>query len=713
MASMPAVNLLLWANLLLLGGLSTYLLTKINRHRSVPFLIGSLLPLIIFEAGSYFFLQFPTSRRGAQLIMLGLALVPLGFSAISHTLGRSSGKKYALTWTVNYACQILILALFVKQIFTGQLVEWVTGILDQPVILIDKRNALLFVNVLVSGGAALLCFDATLRKVENSQLEALKVIFIAFLGLIVYFSYVSVDILLSSYVSQSLLFAGAAVIFLGLSLLAYSFARYPFWEIKISVSRRIVFGCLSGSALIIYLAISGTVLDILRVVQPYRLDMLLPFTGFFLVAALLATYLSPSVKTAATGFITRNFFRNKYDYRDLWMKFSQRSSGSLNLTDVLPKVSELIAEAMFVRQVAVWLRSPNSESFALAHCFDRASVDRIGSFTLRLNHHPNAQNLSAIYQVPQQDTTESADDFVFDNLQALKRLGIARLVTVTNGSDILALFGVGEELGGKEPSPEDDRLLSSIGNQIGHLIVNNKLSEELLLSREWESFNRFASFVVHDLKNLATLQGMTLENGKRFSNNPEFIADAFATFHQTTEKMINLIASLSVQRGQFSLKQQPVNILEVIASTFDDLKLDQRNGLKIVTAFPPKEKTPIISGDRDLLQKAFTNLLLNAIQSLPKGEGAVEVTVSEPHQGRITAAIKDTGCGIPAEQLKSLFRPFQTTKKQGTGIGLCHTRSIIEVHGGQIRIESQVNAGTKVEVELPTVLTTGERNHPQ
>jgi putative PEP-CTERM system histidine kinase len=557
----------------------------------------------------------------------------------------------------------------------------------------------------VSGGTALLCFDATLRKVENSQLEAFKHLLIAFLGLIVYFSYLSVDVLVSSYISQSVLFAGSAVIFLGLSLLAYSFARYPFWEIKISVSRKIVFGCLSASGLIIYLAISGSVLDVLRVVQPHSLDILLPFTGFFLVAVLLATYLSPRVKTAAASFITRNFFRNKYEYRDLWMKFSQRSSGSLNLADLLPKVSELIAEAMFVRQVAVWLRSPNSHSFALAHCFDGGSVDGTGSFTLRLNHPPRAGHLEAIYPVPKQVTNESARAFAFDNVQAIKRLGIARLATVTNGGEIVGLLGVGEELGGKgkDPSPEDDRFLSSISNQIGHLIVNYKLSEELLLAREWESFNRFASFVVHDLKNLATLQSMTLENGKRFNSNREFISDAFATFQETTEKMINLIASLSVQRGQFSLKQQPVNILEVIASTFDDLKLDQRNGLKLVTAFPPKEKTPIISGDRELLQKAFTNLLLNAIQSLPKGEGAVEVTVSEPYQGRITAAIKDTGCGIPSEQLKSLFHPFQTTKKHGTGIGLCHTRSIIEVHGGQIRIESQVNAGTKVEVELPTV----------
>ena len=242
-----------------------------------------------------------------------------------------------------------------------------------------------------------------------------------------------------------------------------------------------------------------------------------------------------------------------------------------------------------------------------------------------------------------------------------------------------------------------------MSNQLAHVILNQKLSEELFLAREWETFNRFASFVIHDLKNLATMQSMTIENAKKLRDNPDFIADAFATFSQTTDKMINLIASLSVQRGQLSFKQQPVNIVEVLSQTFDDLKIDQRNGVKFATEFPPKERPPMVSGDPELLQKAFTNLILNAIQSLPQGEGCVEVKVSHPNNGKITTAIKDTGCGIPPERLQNLFRPFQTTKKQGMGIGLCHTRSIIEVHGGHIRIKSQVNAGTKVELDFPTL----------
>jgi C4-dicarboxylate-specific signal transduction histidine kinase len=81
----------------------------------------------------------------------------------------------------------------------------------------------------------------------------------------------------------------------------------------------------------------------------------------------------------------------------------------------------------------------------------------------------------------------------------------------------------------------------------------------------------------------------------------------------------------------------------------------------------------------------------------------VEVSVSDNSAGTVTAAIRDTGCGIPPDRLRNLFRPFQSSKEKGMGIGLCHTRSIIEVHGGQIRIESEVNTGTKVEIDLPAL----------
>jgi putative PEP-CTERM system histidine kinase len=690
-------------NLVLLGGLIAYLATKVARHRNVIFIQISLMPLLALEVGAYLFEQSHSSFAGALLIILAIVLTPVTIVPLSHLMGRLRSGRRKPFWIAFYAIQIPLLVFVLSEIAAGRVVEWVTGILEQPIIIIEKGWRYYFLNILGSNILALLCFDRTLQNAGESEKEKLKFVFIAFLGFTVYFSFLSANIFLSSYVSQSTLSTGTAVVLGGLAFLSYSFFKYPLWEVSIRVSRRLVFGVFSAIAALLYLVVSGTILEILRFAEPQALSLLLPVLAFAFVAFLLVFYLSPSCRGALRGFLTRHFFRNKYDYRDLWMKFSDRSSGSLSIREVLPRVAEFVAEAMFVQQVAIWLRSSTTDSFSLAYCHDAGLTGVEGAPPLKLGGAYTANRKQILYQVPDTTKVNAESDFPTDNLAYLRELGIARIVLVEKNSEVLALLGIGRDVSKANSSAEDEPLLTSISNHLGNLILTHKLSDELLLSREWESFNRFASFILHDLKNLATLQSMTLENARHLSHNPNFLADAFQTFQQTTEKMISLIASLSVQRGQFSLKQQPVNILKVISSTFEDLKISQRNGVNVRTAFPPADRAPIISGDPELLQKAFTNLLLNAIQSLPKGRGDVEVSVSQKNNGKMTAAIRDTGCGIPADRLGSLFRPFQTTKEKGMGIGLCHTRSIIEVHGGQIRIESQVNLGTKVEVDLPTL----------
>ena len=691
-------------NLVLLACLLVYLATKIKSHSSVSYLIVSLIPLSILQLGAYLFASSPTSPFAARMIILAAALTPITMVPVSHIVGRAQPEHHSRLWTVFYTLQIIILAFVVHEIVTGGIVEWVTGILEQPIIIISSQWRYYFLNIIGCSILALLCFDKTLQSASRSQREELKFVLIPFLGFAVYFSYLSVNILLSSYISQAMLQLGSVIILVGLILLAYGFAKYPLWKINIRVSRHVIFGSLSAAAALVYLIISGAILDILRFVQPQGLTVILPVAAFGLMALFLFIYLSPTFHSRVKGFITRHFFRNKYDYRDLWMKFSDKSSGSLNIRDVLPRVGEFVADAMFVRQVAFWLRSPTTDTYHLAYRHEGVtSLNGSDIVPLRLDKSRLKNREMLFFRLPAKDDPTAVENFPVTDSRAFKDLGVQHLVLVEKSGEVLALIGIGAQRDEEKSIAEDQQFLSSVSSQLGHLILTHKLSEELLLAREWDSFNRFASFILHDLKNLATMQGMTLENAKHFSQNPEFIADAFATFGQTTEKMINLIASLSVQRGQFSLKQQPVDILKVIANTFDDLKIEQRNGVKVRTVFPPTNQLPPVSGDPDLLQKAFTNLILNALQSLPKGQGAVEVMVSNEPRGKITASIRDTGCGIPPERLESLFRPFQTTKEKGLGIGLCHTRSIIEVHGGQIRIESQLNAGTKVEVELPTL----------
>ena len=396
------------------------------------------------------------------------------------------------------------------------------------------------------------------------------------------------------------------------------------------------------------------------------------------------------------AFIRRFLCRSKYDYRDLWIKFSEISTNSPKIHDVLPKVADFIARTMSVRQVAFWIRSQSISNFDFAYALTGPAAN--GSLSGLQLDQAASKSGNVIFRL-RKDSLPVRDCPIRD-LQPLYHFGIERVLPIQKGNELLGFLGLSDKPDGNW-SVEDEQFVLSLSSHMSHLILAHELSQDLLIAKEWESFNQCASFVLHDLKNLATVQSMTLENAKNLRDNLNFVADAFATFNHTTEKMINLIASLSIQRGQFSLKQYPVNILEVISYTFDELKIGQRNGLSIRTEFPPVENVPATRGDPDLLRKAFTNVILNAIQSLPNGQGEVDVIVSQDNQHTITTSIRDTGCGIPPDRLETMFRPFQTTKENGLGIGLCHTRSIIEVHGGEVRIKSQLNAGTTVEIDLP------------
>lgn len=107
-----------------------------------------------------------------------------------------------------------------------------------------------------------------------------------------------------------------------------------------------------------------------------------------------------------------------------------------------------------------------------------------------------------------------------------------------------------------------------------------------------------------------------------------------------------------------------------------------------------------LRADRDLLGRLVTNVLRNAVQAVagvPEPHIHVDVSVSE---GRPYISIEDNGCGIPAEMMQNLFQPFFTTKPGGSGIGLCLSRQIARLHGGDFTISSTPGHGTKALITL-------------
>jgi hypothetical protein len=219
-------------NLLAVGTVLIYLTAKAMTHRAAALMLIALLPLVTFELGSHLFAQTDQSARGDLLILFSIALAPLVFSALSHGLGRHVAAKLNWPWVAYYGAQLLILGFVIEGLVTGRLIEWVTGILDEPIILIDKNRNLLFMNVLVGCGLSIFCFESTLKNATGWQRESLKHVAIAFLGFVVYFSYIGWHIFTHSYISQSMLLSGSAIITIGTLLIVYSLANIPCGECK-------------------------------------------------------------------------------------------------------------------------------------------------------------------------------------------------------------------------------------------------------------------------------------------------------------------------------------------------------------------------------------------------------------------------------------------------------------------------------------------------
>ncbi|BBI30615.1 PAS domain-containing sensor histidine kinase [Cohnella abietis] len=112
---------------------------------------------------------------------------------------------------------------------------------------------------------------------------------------------------------------------------------------------------------------------------------------------------------------------------------------------------------------------------------------------------------------------------------------------------------------------------------------------------------------------------------------------------------------------------------------------------------------PRIQCEPNQIKQVFMNVLKNAIESMPRG-GQIEISLYRMDNGNIMSRIVDQGVGIPAERMEKIGEPFFSLKEMGTGLGLMVCHRIIEAHKGKITIYSQVNRGTSLEIELPTVM---------
>jgi signal transduction histidine kinase len=178
-------------------------------------------------------------------------------------------------------------------------------------------------------------------------------------------------------------------------------------------------------------------------------------------------------------------------------------------------------------------------------------------------------------------------------------------------------------------------------------------------------------------------------------DNPEFREDAMRTIAQSVSKINVMSNRLSLLSHKLELVFKEIDLNALVEETIAEIKSTVRVPItQDLGILPP------LSIDREQVHKVIDNLLINANDALgPDGRIRVATNCKD---NWAEIAVHDNGCGISREFIeKSLFRPFQTTKKQGMGIGLYHCKTIVEAHGGRIEVESEEGKGTIFRVLLP------------
>ncbi|MDH5684871.1 MAG: ATP-binding protein, partial [candidate division WOR-3 bacterium] len=169
--------------------------------------------------------------------------------------------------------------------------------------------------------------------------------------------------------------------------------------------------------------------------------------------------------------------------------------------------------------------------------------------------------------------------------------------------------------------------------------------------------------------------------------------------------MASLHAREVIKKLMFFARQMPpkkvqVNLNQLVEDGLYFLKSRcEKEGIKVVRSF--SSDLPEITADPSQLYQVLVNLVVNAIQAIPKGGKLTIQTITG--NGYVSLIVEDTGIGMSEDILKQIFIPFFTTKGvgEGTGLGLPVVHGIVTAHGGTISVESVVNQGSRFEVKLP------------
>ena len=409
------------------------------------------------------------------------------------------------------------------------------------------------------------------------------------------------------------------------------------------------------------------------------------------LAFLVALVVSGSLRSWLKVFVGKHFYSYRYDYREEWLRFTAMLSSKRSPEETGGMIVRGLAKMVECPAGSLWASTGPDQPYTQVAVWNMprvTEVEPVGSpFSVFMRDKGWVIDLEEFRSAPRRYATLTLPTWLLGSPNPWL------VVPLLVGEDMLGFVLLARPRTSMDLNWEVLDLLKTAGRQAAGYLGQMQATEALLEARKFEAFNRMSAFVVHDLKNIVTQLSLMLKNAERLHDNREFQQDMLLTVESSLEKMKRLMLQLregaTPPGGSRGVELGP--IVRRLAST----ARQQGRTLDV------QESEPLATrGHDDRLERVLGHLVQNAMDATP-ANGRVWLKVQR-YSGQVKVEVGDTGAGMSEDFVQTkLFRPFNTTKHSGMGIGTYESFQYIRELGGSISVDSRLGEGTVLTVLLP------------
>ena len=411
------------------------------------------------------------------------------------------------------------------------------------------------------------------------------------------------------------------------------------------------------------------------------------------VGAFVVVFSSDRLRREFEEFLGVHFYSNRYDYRQAWMTLTRALAESGRPEELLPVLMEQTREITLAQSLTYGTLSEGASVLVLQEAMGW-SPPRSGR---RIELGPGL--LSRLSDGLPRNLSPSVRDQEPDLAGLFRAMGATWLLPLVFQKRLIGILGLNTKF--QPLSLIEDRLFyQALSVQWTSLLVGASLARQTAEKRELELLSGLRAFTFHDLKNAGGALKLLSHNAKRNMEDPEFREELLFCLEnisgQIESSLEGLLSPYSQDYSRLSDFSPADRIREVVRA----LGLESTPALKVVVE---AKESPPVRGNPKAFDTTLRNLLINAREILEGQSLPGEIRVGVRDEGEhLSVVVSDNGPGMSREFMETrLFRPFQTTKKKGTGLGLFSCKLLLEQSGGRIGAASREGEGSEFWITYP------------